>query len=286
MKRFSLLVSIAAGLVAMVAVSLYMSSREATLLEQVEMRDVVVATQDILANTVLDERVIQLSQVPLAYLQPAAITSMSDAIGRVTEVPIPVGSQVTGVALQAGGAVGLAFEVPRGMRAITIAATDVSGVAGLVRPGNFVDVLGTFEYGRPAGIVNGQMTYRDETTETLTLAQNVQIVAVGQMYQGRQSAPRPFQAASEDDAFAADDTGTGDQAQAIENLTLLVTPQQVQMVVLAQQIGDLTVSLRSNLDAGGVVDLERLDPLKMLGVEIPVKPRARPSWREIRGVER
>ncbi len=69
MKRFSLLISIAAGLVAMLAVSLYASGREAPLLEQVEMRDVVVATQDILANSVVDERVGPLGQVPLKYLQ-------------------------------------------------------------------------------------------------------------------------------------------------------------------------------------------------------------------------
>ena len=282
MKRFSLLISMAAGLVAMVAVALYISGREAALLEQVEMRDVVVATQDILASTVIDERVVQLGQVPLKYLQPAAITAMADAIGRVSEVPIPAGSQVTGVALQAGGAVGLAFEVPRGMRALTLATTDVSGVAGLVQPGNFVDLIGTFEYGRPTGVVDGQMTYRDETTETLTLAQNVQVVAVGATYRGRQSAPRPALAAGAEDEPAT----RQDQPTPIENVTVLVTPQQVQELVLAQQIGDLTLSLRSNLDAGGVVNLERLDPLKMLGVEIPVKARPMPSWREIRGVER
>lgn len=285
MKRFSLLISIAAGLVAMLAVSLYISGREAALLEQVEMRDVVVATQDILANTVVDERVVQLSQVPLKYLQPAAITAMADAIGRVTEVPIPVGAQLTGVALQAGGAVGLAFEVPRGMRAVTLAVSDVSGVAGLVRPGNFVDLIGTFEYGRPAGVVNGQITYRDETTETLTLAQNVQVVAAGTMYRGKQAAPRPAVLDPEEEEALAG-AGAPSDPENIESVTVLVSPRQVQELVLAQQIGDLTLSLRSNLDAGGVVDLERLDPLKLLGVEIPVKPRGRPSWREIRGVER
>ena len=50
---------------------------------------------------------------------------------------------------------------------------------------------------------------------------------------------------------------------------------------------DTAVKARTmaNLDAGGVVDLDRLDPLQMLGVEIPVKPRGRPSWRETPGVE-
>ena len=64
---------------------------------------------------------------------------------------------------------------------------------------------------------------------------------------------------------------------------MIVAPQQVQELVLAQQIGTLTLALRSNLYAGQVVDLGRLDPNGLLKVQIPVKPRATPSWREIRG---
>ena len=65
-----------------------------------------------------------------------------------------------------------------------------------------------------------------------------------------------------------------------------MTPEQVQEIVLAQEVGSLSLSLRSNLDAGEVVDLERLDTLKLLQVEIPLKPRPGPSWREIRGSDR
>jgi hypothetical protein len=70
-------------------------------------------------------------------------------------------------------------------------------------------------------------------------------------------------------------------------MTLLLTPAQVQEVVLAQHVGTLTISLRSNLDAGQVVDLPRLDPMTMLKVPIPVpiKTRPQPTWREIRGTQ-
>ena len=71
--------------------------------------------------------------------------------------------------------------------------------------------------------------------------------------------------------------------RSISNVTLLVAPAQVQELVLAQQIGSLTLTLRSNLDAGQVVDLNRLDPLGLLKVPLPIKPRTTPSWREIRG---
>ena len=68
------------------------------------------------------------------------------------------------------------------------------------------------------------------------------------------------------------------------NVTLLVSPEQVQQVVLAQELGRLTLALRSNLDAGQVIDLGSMDQLKLLGVQTPVKPKAaRPAWREMRG---
>jgi hypothetical protein len=74
-----------------------------------------------------------------------------------------------------------------------------------------------------------------------------------------------------------------ERTRSITNVTVIVAPQQVQELVLAQQIGTLTLALRSNLDAGQVVDLGRLDPLGLLKVQIPVKPRPTPTWREIRG---
>jgi hypothetical protein len=57
----------------------------------------------------------------------------------------------------------------------------------------------------------------------------------------------------------------------------------VQELVLAQEIGTLTLALRSNLDAGQVLDLKALDPLGLLQVPTPPKPRAAPIWREMRG---
>jgi pilus assembly protein CpaB len=281
-SRFALVLSLGAGLLALVAVALYLNVRERSLLELAALQDVVVSTRDILSNTVIDERNVAAARVPQKYVQPGALTSMSDAVGRVAAVPIPRGSQVTGTGLQEGGREALAFQVPRGMRAVTVAVNDVTGVAGLVKAGNFIDLVGIFEYGVPSGNAGGQTTYSQERTEALTLAQNVQVVAVGAEVKGAPSAPRAPQPAEGQQAAVP-----VPEKISIQSMTLLLTPQQVQEVVLAQQIGSLTVSLRSNLDAGQVVDLPRLDPLTMLKVQtpVPVKTRPQPVWREIRGTQ-
>ena len=53
-----------AGLFALVAVALYLNVRERTLLELAALQDVVVATRDILSNTVIDERNVAAARVP------------------------------------------------------------------------------------------------------------------------------------------------------------------------------------------------------------------------------
>jgi len=285
-SKAALGLSIVLGVLAVAVMAVYVGRREASLLQESAMKDVLVATTDILQNTVIDERVVQPIQVPTKYLQPKAVSDMLAARGRVATVPIPRGSQVVGTVLADVGETALSFEVPRGRRALTIAVSDVTGVAGLITPGNFVDILGTFEYGKPGAAQNGRTTYTEEKTETLTMMQNVQVVAVERDHARERVAPRLAGEAltmNQQEAQRMAQTREQNQRRETRNVTVIVAPQQVQELVLAQHVGTLTLALRSNLDAGNVVDLGRLDPYGLLKVQIPVKPRPTPTWREIRG---
>ena len=62
-----------------------------------------------------------------------------------------------------------------------------------------------------------------------------------------------------------------------------LAPRQTQELILAQEIGTLTLALRSTLDEGMAADLGSLDPLGLLKVPIPPIPKPRPWWRELRG---
>ena len=282
-SRTALLVSIGMGILAVLMMYVYVTQRENRLLELSAMKDVVVATQDLLANTVLDERVVQRIQVPAKYQQPRALADLREAVGRVVAVPVPRGAQVLMTYLEDQGRTALSYEVPRGRRAVTIAVTDVTGVGGLVRPSNVVDILGTFEYGRPSGAAGGRITYSEEKTETRVLLQNVPVVAVGQEHRGARPDPmRSDQAQSLSQQAEAEARTRGNRTE-VRNVTVLVSPAEVQELVLAQQIGTLTLSLRSNLDAGALQDLSPLDPFGLLHVPIPLKSKPAPSWREMRG---
>lgn len=284
-SKAALLLSLVLGVVAVVLLMSWASQRDRTLLQQVNMTDVLVATRDIPPNTILDERLVQRIQVPQKYVQPKAVSDINLVRGRVASAPIPAGAQVLDTYLEEEGRLALAYEVPRGRRALTIAVTQISGVGGNIRPGNFVDIFGTFEFGRPSGYQAGQVVYADEKTETRMLMQNVLVAAVEQNIRRGGAPARRY--TSPDDAAEQQRAEAQREADArtrtASNVTMLFSPEQAQQIVLAQQLGELTLALRSNLDAGEVVDLGAMDQLKLLNVPIPVKPKQRQVWREMRG---
>jgi pilus assembly protein CpaB len=286
-NRAAMLLSIGMGLLAVFMMTVYMTGRENQLLELAAPKDVLIATTDILANSVIDERMIQRILVPAKYQQPKVLVDIREAIGRVVAVSVPRGAQLLGTYLEDAGRTALAFEVTRGRRAVTIAVSDVTGVGGLVRPGNFVDILGTFEFGRPSGGggQGGRPGYADERTETRTLMQNVLVIAAGQDYLGGRPDPRPQEQARtmSEQAAQAQANAASARNRDVRNVTVLVAPQQVQELVLAQRVGALTLALRSNLDGAQVADLTTLDPNTLLHVPIPLKSRQTPEWIELRG---
>jgi len=280
-SRIALLVSLGLGVLAVIMMYGYVRGRENDLLQLAEQKDVVVAGRDIQANQVIDEQMIVRKQVPSVYLQPKALADPRAVVGRVAAVPIAQGTQLVGPSLEEPGQTALAYEIPRGQRAVTLRINEVTGVAGLVRPGNVVDIFGTFDFGRPTGVAqSGQTQYADRKTEIRLMAQNVKVVAIGREYRGdRPEIRSPEQVAAEQEEQRRR------RERSIGNVTILVEPRLVQELVLAQNIGELTLALRSTMDVGTVLDLGFLDQFGLLKVPIPLIPRSQPSpfYREFRG---
>ncbi len=286
-SKAALLLSLVLGVVAVVLLMSWARTREADLLQQSNMTAVLVATRDIPPNTILDQQLVQRIQVPQRYVQPKAIADMALIKGRVTSAAIPAGGQVLDTYLEEEGRMALAYDVPRSRRAITIAVTSTSGIGGNVRPGNFVDIFGTFEFGRPTGYQGGQVVYSDEKMETRLLLQNVPVGAVERDIRRGGPSARHFtnpEEAAEQDKQAAEEI-RAERDRPVSNVTLLVSPQQAQQLVLAERLGELALALRSNLDSGEVLDLGSIDQLKLLNVPTPLKPKVSQAWREIRGGE-
>ena len=272
-SKGAVILALVLAVLAVLLVSFYLKQKEDELIPQAALRPVLIATTDILQNTVIEEGMVQQIQVPTRYFQPMAESDPRQVMGRLAAVPIPKGAQIQGTYIMDSNRTALAYEIPRGMRAVTLAIHDVSGVGGMIRPGNFVDIFGIFEFGKPVQGKAG-LEFTDEKTEIRLFMQNVQVVAVDKEHR-REKPPTKGQLGDQA-AQAAAEKGYG-------NVTVLATPENAQKLVLAQQLGSLTLVLRSNLDANDIKDLPHLDQMGMLGVAIPLKPKAQPVWREFRG---
>jgi len=178
---------------------------------------VVSAAKDIPLGAVLQAS--DLSTLTIAGAAPkGAIMDPKQAIGRGAMAQIPQGepildSQLAG--LGSGG--GLAPTIPDGMRASAVRVDEVVGVAGFVIPGMRVDVLVS---GNPPGAA------ATDGVVTKTILQNIQVLSAGTDIQ-------------------RDNQGKPQQVQVV---TLLVTPEQAEILSLASNSLKIQLVLRNLLD--------------------------------------
>ena len=168
----------------------------------------------------------------------------SDVVDRAVAVPIFAGEIVLNGKLAAkGSGEGLTALIEPGMRAVSVQVNEISGVSGFIQPGTRVDVLFT-------------RTFSNGDAATTTILQNIKVVAYG----------RQLDASAK---LESRDTTRPTVA------TLLVTQEEAQKVVLAQQRGRIQLVLRNGLD--DKVD-EFSDPIAAadLGIEEPRKPQPLP----------
>src|SRR5580658_2759245 len=177
----------------------------------------VAAAKDIPLGAVITKD--DLTTITIAGTAPkGTIMKMDDAVGRgvISEIfqgePI-LESRLAGI----GSGGGLAPTIPQGMRASAVRVDEVVGVAGFVIPGMRVDVLVS---GNPPGEAAQQGVV------TKTILQNIQVLSAGTDIQ-RDAEGKP---------------------QQVQVVTLLVTPEQAQILSLASNSLKVQLVLRNPLD--------------------------------------
>jgi pilus assembly protein CpaB len=180
---------------------------------------VVVAAKEVPRATTVSAQDLTTREYPKEHVPPEALTSIDEAVGRVTEGKLFKGEPILDAKLAARDAGrGMAALVRPGMRAFTIQTPSISaGVAGFIQPDNKVDVLLT---------ANGHGSH--DTGRTVTLLQEVRILAVDQRIEA-----------------AADNKV---DVKELRSVTLEVTPEQAAKLTLGQNRGVLHLSLRNQQD--------------------------------------
>lgn len=145
----------------------------------------------------------------------------------------------------------LAAALAPGKRAVSVAITDVSGNAGLIQPGDSVDLILT------------QRLNADGNREVVgeTVLTNVRVIAVGH---------KIFQ---ERDSSSSDSAKNNSQSAA--TITFEVSSEEAERVAVASQLGNLSLSLRSL--ASEIGHMRQTD-----GTIIPLPPDSTDRPRPIR----
>ena len=111
-----------------------------------DLASVVVARVDIPPKTRITPEMVQVSQLPAEYIQTGAVRELPKVVGVVAREAIVNGEQVLERRLlMKGTQAGFTGVIPAGKRALTVAVTDVTGVAGLLKAGDSVDAIVTFD---------------------------------------------------------------------------------------------------------------------------------------------
>jgi pilus assembly protein CpaB len=188
----------------------------------VQMRSVVVASQDIPVRTVVTPSMLTLTSRAVDSVDPDAVTSANQVTGQIALISIPSGGIVSASKFGQIGLGGLTVRIPAGQRAISIALDRVKGVANLIEAGDHVDVIAVTQ---PRGTAASVST-------VATILTNKTVLAMG----SSEETPTAAAAASP----APDVT--------VETATLSVTPKEAKILALADLNATLRLALRSVKD--------------------------------------
>lgn len=210
-----------------------------------------VATQDLTVGTLLRAEDVKWEPVegtaaPDAIVRQASTNDkasedadarfLSQIYGSVVRQRIAADNPVSANALVKPGDRGfLAAVLAPGYRAITISVTAVSGTAGLIFPGDHVDVILTQTFNQ-----NDTPLARRSVAETIV--SNIRVVAIDQRVQ----------------QVALDPSKT--DIPIARTVTLQALPKQAEMITVATELGKLSLTLRSapNQGVGDVADAQQL----------------------------
>jgi len=217
-----LLAAVAAGAVALLARGLFgggAKEANASTNPSVAMKDVLVAAVRIDPGFAVQPSQVRWQPWPATSVDPSFILkngnlSLASAVeGTVARAPIVPGEPVTYAKIVKSSAAGfMAATLSPGMRAVAINVSMASVAGGFILPNDRVDIILT--------TMSNDSPKRGTTRMVLS---NVRVLAIDQ-------------ASSDKNQKAVSD---------VKTVTLELTPQQAQVVTLAQAMGSLSLSLRS-----------------------------------------
>ncbi|MFH1397212.1 MAG: Flp pilus assembly protein CpaB [Candidatus Omnitrophota bacterium] len=196
---------------------------------------VLIANKDIPKGVTIDASSLETSVVPEKYRQPQAVSSVDRILGMVTINSIAKGEQITLSKLaQTRQLGGLAEGTPVGKRAITVSVDNIASLAGMIKPGNYVDIIALVPV--PVQTPDGKQVSQ---AAVVPLFQNILVLAVGQDTAGETRSTPGGRYSSEEER----------KISVSPFITLAINPQEVNLLAFVQEQGKIRLILRSPADS-------------------------------------
>jgi len=208
------IIALGCGLIASIGISQVMQNRGAETPQGAQSVDVFVATQPVSIGDELTHEMIKLESWPADKVPPGAIGAIEDVEGRRARQRLYAGEPIIEDKLISGNSLGGASElIPPGYRVATVPVSNAE-LGGLLLPGDRVDVL---------CYLRKSCDIRE--TQTKTVLRNVKVFAVNDKI----------------DRIVGEEGGASIKAKSV---SLLVKPDQDKKLLLAEKLGELSLSLR------------------------------------------
>jgi len=197
---------------------------------------VVVANQSIPVGTRITEEMVTVKDITSDAVLADAYRDTGDVIGQVARIPLVAGEQVIPTKVTATGAAitdvenpPLAYVVPEGKRAVAVQVSSVIGASGLIRAGDYVDVILTVKVDAPEGTEESTAGGGIGDQLAVTILQNAQVLSVDKdvaltaLDEGAEGAPT-----------VADGSEINPEATTV---TLAVSPAHGEVLTVAEACG-------------------------------------------------
>ncbi|MDR5658930.1 Flp pilus assembly protein CpaB [Serpentinicella sp. ANB-PHB4] len=188
--------------------------------DNTEYIEIIVAKENIQERTVVTMNMIERKTIPVQYMDSNQITSSKEVVGKITLTTLSKGQSIfqSHIIEKGDYKEGLAYMIPQGKRAMSVPVDEVSGVSGLIKPGNKVDVITTIAIGEEV-----------QVPHSVVVLQNIEVLAIGRDLNIKvgENAQNPTEA---------------------RTATLAVTLEESLPLQMATQRGTISLMLRSPID--------------------------------------
>lgn len=236
-KKAAMIFAVVIAVIAVILFQLYISGEKAKYTDESKLESVLVAKMKIKAGTPIKSSMLTKKKLYADYVPKDAVRSsdIRSILDHAPKVDIPKGDAIQAAHFSEGGSLTIASRflapnIQKGERGFTVRVDDESGVSGLIRPGDYVDIMGTFK--KPGSI---------PMKVTKTILQNIPVLAIGSQ------------------VGTAGASNKSRRATSYRSITISATPEEAELLEYCRRVTKLIFVLRNPEDREVIESIPEVD---------------------------